>query len=59
MIQTIEEVVKACLQCAVYQRPSKHRYLETFKTLHAAQQYNCGSVVFMDHYSVGKTKSKI
>ena len=58
MIQTIEEVVKACLQCAVYQRPSKHRYLETFKTLHAAQQYNCGSVVFMDHYSVGKTKSK-
>ena len=58
MNQTIEEVVRSCLQCAVLQRPSKHRYIETFKTLHASQQYNCGAVIFMDHYSIGKTKSK-
>ena len=56
--ETVEKVVKSCLECAVYQRPSKHRYIETFKTLHASQQYNCGAVVFMDHYSVGKTTSK-
>ena len=58
MKQTVERVVKSCIECAVYQRPSKHRYIETFKTLHASQQYNCGAVVFMDHYSVGKTTSK-
>ena len=56
--ETVELVVKSCLECAVYQRPSKHRYFETVKTLHASQQYNCGAVIFMDHYSIGKTTSK-
>ena len=56
--ETVELVVKSCLDCAVYQRPSKHHYFETVKTLHASQQYNCGAVIFMDHYSIGKTTSK-
>ena len=56
--QTVEMVVKSCLECSVYQRPSKHHYIQMFKTLHASQQYNCGAVIFMDHYSAGKTTSK-
>ena len=56
--ETVELVVKSCLECAVYQRPTKHHYFETVKTLHASQQYNCGAVIFMDHYSIGKTTSK-
>ena len=56
--QTVEMVVKSCLECSVYQRPTKHIYKKMFETLHASQQYNCGAVVFMDHYSVGKTNSR-
>ena len=56
--ETVEMVVKSCLECSVYQRPTKSLYKETFKTLHAAKQYNCGAVVFLDHYSIGKTASR-